>query len=119
MSDPAIEALAEAWATMDGKAVEFRDGRGKPIGDQPGGHYEGYMVEAEEVIHRLRRRGFRMTQEGGASIQAHLAAEVARLRRALKRIAGDRPARPGEWAEGRFSRVRKLARQALMEAPRG
>ena len=37
----ATEALADAWASMNRKLDDFRAGKGKPIDEQPGGHYSG------------------------------------------------------------------------------
>lgn len=55
----AIEAVADAWASIDGKVELFRSGKNaKSIEDEPGGHYSGYMAEAAELIARLRKRGF-------------------------------------------------------------
>ncbi len=55
----AIEAIADAWASIDGKVDSFRAGKGaKSIEDEPGGHYSGYMAEAEEMAKRLLVRGF-------------------------------------------------------------
>lgn len=51
-----VEALAEAWASIDGKLEKFRDSKGAPL--EAGGHYDGYMEEAKEMIRRLRTRGF-------------------------------------------------------------
>lgn len=51
------EALAESWASIDGKLDEFRAGKGQPE-EAHGGHYGGYMAEAEEMIKRLEKRGF-------------------------------------------------------------
>jgi hypothetical protein len=58
--DPeAIEALADAWASIDGKIEQFRAGKGAPsLEDEQGGHYSGYMAEAQEMMERLLRRGF-------------------------------------------------------------
>lgn len=47
----AVEALADAWASIDGKLDEFRN-------PGPDGHYDGYMIEAREMIHRLEARGY-------------------------------------------------------------
>lgn len=41
--------LARAWASMDGKESEFEAGR---TGNDDLGHYEGYMVEAAELMKR-------------------------------------------------------------------
>lgn len=54
-----VEALAECWASIDGKLELFQAGKGIPRArDQPGGHYAGYMHEAAEMIRRLNARGF-------------------------------------------------------------
>ena len=54
-----IEALAESWASIDGKLEKFRDGKGAAsLEDEPGGHYSGYMAEAQELAERLLARGF-------------------------------------------------------------
>jgi hypothetical protein len=62
------EALAEAWASIDGKLDAFRReharSRVAPLDreeDGYTGHYEGYMAEAEEMIVRLRARGYVIT----------------------------------------------------------
>ena len=53
------EALAEAWASIDGKLREFRAGKKAPNTHlEPGGHYSGYMADAEEMLERLESRGF-------------------------------------------------------------
>jgi hypothetical protein len=61
----ATEALAEAWASIDGKSAAFRRERARAEvaildADEEGntGHYEGYLVQAKEMIVRLRKRGF-------------------------------------------------------------
>jgi len=55
------EALAEAWASIDGKLEKFLAGKDVSIiEDEPGGHYSGYMAEAEELIQRLHKRGFKI-----------------------------------------------------------
>jgi uncharacterized protein (DUF433 family) len=57
-----IEALADAWASIDGKVEKFRAGKGaSSLMEEPGGHYSGYMCEAEEMIRRLNARGFDVT----------------------------------------------------------
>jgi hypothetical protein len=58
MMDSATEALADAWASIDGKLDKFRAGKDLHIEEQPGGHYEGYMADAEELARRLKKRGF-------------------------------------------------------------
>jgi len=59
-NNDAIYALAAAWASMDGKLEHFAAERNMSIWDAPTGHYEGYMAEAEEMIDRLRTRGFQI-----------------------------------------------------------
>lgn len=57
----AIEAVAEAWASIDGKGDDFRRERDEKISiTDPTytGHYEGYLEEARELIRRIEQRGF-------------------------------------------------------------
>lgn len=62
-----IEALADAWASIDGKVEKFRAGKGAAsIEDEPGGYYSGYMSDAEELAMRLLKRGFIITPQGPA-----------------------------------------------------
>ena len=57
-----IEALADAWASVDGKAEKFRAGKGAAsIEDEPGGYYSGYMSDASELAKRLLKRGYTIT----------------------------------------------------------
>jgi hypothetical protein len=51
----AIEALAEAWASLDGKLDEFLAGRG---GEDTEGDYHGYLSDAAELAKRLEHRGY-------------------------------------------------------------
>lgn len=39
-------AEADAWASIDGKLEKFRAGKAKPLLEEPGGHYSGYMAGA-------------------------------------------------------------------------
>ena len=63
------EALAESWASIDGKLREFRRGRAAAkAGDNrldagDDGHYEGYLADADEMILRLRKRGYCIVAE--------------------------------------------------------
>ncbi len=55
-----VKALAEVWASIDGKLDKFRLGKRAEeleLGAL-GGAYSGYIAEAEELIKRLRKRGF-------------------------------------------------------------
>ena len=61
----AITALAEAWASIDGKLEMFRGGKAAKTFEEEtttfGGHYSGYMEEAKEMITRIEKRGFTIT----------------------------------------------------------
>lgn len=58
----AIDAVAESWASIDGKITSYEiEERSQNMGyNDPRytGHYEGYQAEARELIERIRRRGF-------------------------------------------------------------
>lgn len=56
-------ALAQEMATLDGKRTDFLAGKDKPVVEQPGGHYAGYMVEAKYILDRLREKGYRLMKE--------------------------------------------------------
>lgn len=63
-------ALAEVWASIDGKLEKFKQGEGerKQGGISPsGGYYDGYMCEAAEMIARLEKRGFTVTHKERSS----------------------------------------------------
>lgn len=53
-----IEAVADAWASIDGKLDDFRAGKGKNFSEQPGGRYYGYLEDAKELVARIEKRGF-------------------------------------------------------------
>lgn len=50
----AQKAVAEAWASIDGKLNSFN-----AVGD-PNGHYDGYMYEAGELLRRVEARGWKL-----------------------------------------------------------
>jgi phosphoserine phosphatase len=54
----AVEAVAEAWASMDGKLEEFQKGKTADSIESFGGHYAGYMSDADELVDRIKERGF-------------------------------------------------------------
>ncbi len=71
MSSPgldAITAVAEAWASIDGKLDKFIAERDIVLGGFAksvaviDGHYAGYMSEAAEMIDRLNARGYDVTK---------------------------------------------------------
>lgn len=51
------EAVAEAWASIDGKLERFRDDKAGKLGDMDG-TYQGYMAEASELLRRIEGRGW-------------------------------------------------------------
>jgi hypothetical protein len=55
----AIEALAEAWASLDGKLDEFLAGRGGE------GDYHRYLSDAAELAKRLEHRGYLIVRAPG------------------------------------------------------
>lgn len=61
LNPKAVDAVAEAWASIDGKLEAYERERDEDIGlTDPTctGHYEGYQVEAAEMIRRISARGF-------------------------------------------------------------
>ena len=48
-----VEDLARAWASMDGKDEAFDAGKDNPNDET--GHYDGYCVEAREIIERATK----------------------------------------------------------------
>lgn len=57
-----VEAVAEAWASIDGKLEKFRWERDNPHAPETriGGYYNGYMHEAEELLKRVEARGYQL-----------------------------------------------------------
>lgn len=47
-----VEDLARGWASIDGKRDAFDAGK---VGPDETGHYQGYCIEAREVIERATR----------------------------------------------------------------
>lgn len=75
-----VDALADAWASIDGKLDEYRAGRNAPsIVDEPGGHFSGYQDEAAEMIRRLEARGYTIVKADplGTAIDRHAALAVS------------------------------------------
>ena len=63
----AVEALAEAWASMDGKAEKFRACKADREAEMKMGHYRGYLADAEGMIERLEDRGYTIVAKPPAS----------------------------------------------------
>lgn len=57
----AVEALAEAWASIDGKDGYFQSGKNGGAGVFL---YEGYIADSEELILRLAKRGYVLADNG-------------------------------------------------------
>lgn len=64
--ESAAEALADGWASIDGKSDRFRVGR-EYNGLERLGCYMGYMIKANEMIQELERRGFVIIAKADAS----------------------------------------------------
>jgi hypothetical protein len=60
--DNAIEAVADALASIDGKLCYFRSGKFADSIEDFGGHYAGYMSEATELILRIEKRGYKIVK---------------------------------------------------------
>jgi len=65
--EQAIYALAASWASIDGKLEQFGKERfvktdAKTPRETPGGYHDGYLIEAEEMLRRLERRGFTLSR---------------------------------------------------------
>lgn len=58
MSDrPEIEAVAEAWASIDGRLEKFQMDKAGKL-PETAGHYQGYICDAESLVERILLRGF-------------------------------------------------------------
>lgn len=60
MTKKAVDAVAESWASIDGKLDTYKRERDDPNADYKSGftgHFDGYQAEAEEMIRRIRARG--------------------------------------------------------------
>jgi hypothetical protein len=60
LQETAKEAVADAWASIDGKLDAFRAEKADPSSPlrDTYGYYEGYLSDAGELIRRLEARGF-------------------------------------------------------------
>lgn len=56
-TDP-VEALAESWASIDGKLERFRANKADRSLDRTDGSYPGYMKDARSLREQLALRGF-------------------------------------------------------------
>jgi hypothetical protein len=66
MKKEIIEAVAQSWASIDGKLEQylFEKADATITYDSPLyiGTYNGYYAEAEELIRRLNKRGYTITE---------------------------------------------------------
>lgn len=60
----AEEAVAEAWASIDGHLESFRACRANPATEEIVGRYGGYMADAGTLIARIDARGYRLIPAG-------------------------------------------------------
>lgn len=62
----AQEAVAQAWASIDGHLERFLYERENPDATAEGyeGRYLGYMAEAQELIERIEARGYKLVEVG-------------------------------------------------------
>lgn len=52
---PAVEDIARAWASIDGKRDEFDASKERDADEEGFGCYGGYMFEAEELLKRAEK----------------------------------------------------------------
>ena len=86
----AIEALAEAWASLDGKLEEFLAGR---TGEDTEGDYHGYLSDAAELAKRLEHRGYLIVHARATRKRAGRGAHPIRAF-CHERLAGSRGVAP-------------------------
>jgi hypothetical protein len=55
------EAVAEAWASVNGRAEIFAECRADAALDEERGYYSGYVAEARELIRAIEARGYTVT----------------------------------------------------------
>lgn len=63
VAESPVMALADAWASIDGRSTDFRLGRLAKKLESYGGHFAGYEAEAEEMIRRLECRGWVLSKK--------------------------------------------------------
>jgi hypothetical protein len=83
LDEKAVEALAQAWASIDGKLDAYQREAGMSVTEHaadPGftGHWAGYQEESAEMIRRLRKRGFTLAAYESAKPAPEPSAEMAR-----------------------------------------
>ena len=58
-----IEAIAEAWASIDGKLETFNLCKTDKELEEIWGYYEGYITDSEELLTRVEKRGFTLVRK--------------------------------------------------------
>ena len=59
MDKDAVDAVAEAWASVDGNLDEYNESKDAPKHDaERDDYYENYQSNAAELIHDLEDRGY-------------------------------------------------------------
>lgn len=53
-----IEAIADSWASLDGRAEAFRACKSDQELEEQKGYFGGYMADAAALLDNLHRRGF-------------------------------------------------------------
>ena len=70
----AIDAVAEAWASIDGKLKSYeadRDQLGGAFDEygRPTGYFDGYQCDAGELLRRVEQRGFVLVPVGTFTLE--------------------------------------------------
>ena len=100
LKEAAVERMARAWASIDGKADKFELCKRDRAAEDKMGHYLGYLSDAEELAKR----------SGILSILA----DYERMREALEKIAGYKNA---QMTGGKAAFFVEWASAALKDKP--
>lgn len=106
-SHAAVEALAEAWASVDGFLDGFLRSKADPACDDREGYYLGYIAEALELERRLHASGYTLTPivpnaepteaaEGGVAENTGIATQDTE-RACSASVGCSAPIHPGQW----------------------
>ena len=120
LKEAAVERMARAWASIDGKADKFELCKRDRAAEDKMGHYLGYLSDAEELAKRSGilsiLADYERMKEALESIESLLSEEIT------TRFGGD--AQISEEQMGANSRIysllvvpRNIARAALKDKP--
>ena len=72
-----IEAVAEAWASIDGRLGKFHACKADPVLDGSEGYFSGYCAEAADLLKRLEARGYTIAKAAPETVFAaqHISGE--------------------------------------------